>query len=364
MILRAIRRMLSFTPIALWYAARAPRDERVGWDRYWTAVARDGADTPSPWSASDEERVETVEVARRTLDTSLPLVDVGCGDGGFARALSPCFPRVVAIDRSARAIDLARRVPASGGNLSWRVLDATSAEAIDDLARELGPSNVLLRDMAHVLGDDRSALVANLASLTEHRGAVLCMQPFEPDLWPYDWERLGATAAALPPAIRRLVEAGLPTPSLFDREGFTRLFARDEWEARATGCVPRSAGERMAMSVPRVGDDAGEPLSPASCRRVWAVFARAELVPWEGAHCPTGEVDRARWAAQCREWCSELTARGGLTLRRDACVRCGFAFVCRTTIWSMQSTADVDNDVVCANPSCRARWTEGDGRGG
>ncbi len=55
------------------------------------------------------------------LDMGLPLIDIGCGNGRFARRLAPYVPSVLGVDLAANAI--ARAVNESGDvpNVTFRV---------------------------------------------------------------------------------------------------------------------------------------------------------------------------------------------------------------------------------------------------
>jgi hypothetical protein len=57
-------------PRLLFLAARAPRDQRLAWDRYWSEVARTGFDGEVLWDAGDQ--TEFREYAH--ADPDLPLV--------------------------------------------------------------------------------------------------------------------------------------------------------------------------------------------------------------------------------------------------------------------------------------------------
>ncbi|HJY46950.1 MAG TPA: hypothetical protein VJ301_20245 [Propionibacteriaceae bacterium] len=70
-------------PRLLLLAARAPRDQRLAWDRYWSEVARTGFDGDVLWDAG--EPTELTESAKRLYahaDPDLPIVDLGCGKAG------------------------------------------------------------------------------------------------------------------------------------------------------------------------------------------------------------------------------------------------------------------------------------------
>jgi 2-polyprenyl-3-methyl-5-hydroxy-6-metoxy-1,4-benzoquinol methylase len=90
------------------YALAAPRDQRRAWERYWSAARRTGVAGDVLWDADQRPEAEAVATQLRThADLSLPMVDVGCGNGRQARALSGLSPRVLGIDVSAAAVESA-----------------------------------------------------------------------------------------------------------------------------------------------------------------------------------------------------------------------------------------------------------------
>jgi ubiquinone/menaquinone biosynthesis C-methylase UbiE len=108
-----------------------------------------------------------VKAARIT--PGLDLLDVGCGTGGFARAIARSVPaRVTGYDRSQRFVAFARRLPRlPAGTLRWVVGDAQrlafGASCFD---------RVLLSLVLHQLADPRAA-VAEAFRVLRGGGLVL-----------------------------------------------------------------------------------------------------------------------------------------------------------------------------------------------
>jgi SAM-dependent methyltransferase len=74
------------------------------------------------------------------------ILDVGCGNGVSSRRLAHLGARVVAIDTSARFLELARsRSPGISDNIEYRLLDATDEERL--LALGEGQFDALVSDM-------------------------------------------------------------------------------------------------------------------------------------------------------------------------------------------------------------------------
>jgi SAM-dependent methyltransferase len=243
-------------PRLLLYAARAPRDQGLAWDLYWSQVTATGPEGDVLWDAGVEAELEgTVKQLYADADKSLPLVDVGCGNGRQARALTHYAPRVVGVDHSAAAINWARREaaespPRGPGSLEFRIADATETGMGKRLHDELGAVNVHIRGMLHIVDPpDRPTVVANLKAMLGERGvAYVCETNLPGDSLDYLVFQ-GATLTSMPVALRRLIASGLRPPSHFGPTELAQYFpAADGWRLLAHGPttiygIPRRAGE-------------------------------------------------------------------------------------------------------------------------
>ncbi|MFH8619601.1 methyltransferase domain-containing protein [Streptomyces sp. NPDC017979] len=112
----------------------------------------------------------------------LPLLDLGCGNGTQTRFLADRFPRVLGLDLSAAAIDLARAAVEAGGDrpsgeISFRRIDAVDKDAVAELHEELGDCNVYMRGVLHQADPkDRRPLVETLALLVGARGRAFVFE--------------------------------------------------------------------------------------------------------------------------------------------------------------------------------------------
>jgi SAM-dependent methyltransferase len=234
-------------------SSRAPRDENTAWEKYWNGIRKTGFQGEVLWdsgSAAELQRYE--EHLRPHLDLSLPVVDIGCGNGSFTRWLGTVFPQALGVDVSASAIGRAQAEATAEGaaNVRFMVLDATLPGADRELLEQLGPANVFVRGVLHVLKHPaRQALAANIGRVTGDRGRVFLAETnFQGNGLDYV-EHLGATPKHIPAPLQRAIE-GLPMPGHFGPVERAKAFPEDRWQVLEEGptfieAVPmRTAGVR------------------------------------------------------------------------------------------------------------------------
>jgi SAM-dependent methyltransferase len=230
---------LVLIPQLVWLTARAPRDQGKAWDRFWAGIRRTGEGGEVLWDAASKEELDAV-LARvlPRMDRALPVVDLGCGNGRFARLLAPHFRRVVGIDVSPHAIEKAKEESRGVDNVGYRVVDASEAGAGGTLAKELGEANVFMRGVFHVFdAAQRTTAVSNLRALMGKRGVVYCAETnYTGD--PLDQlVAQGATATTMPEPLRKCIAAGIKPPRHFGDAQLRELFPDREWEALESGPI-------------------------------------------------------------------------------------------------------------------------------
>ncbi|GAA4555104.1 class I SAM-dependent methyltransferase [Pseudonocardia xishanensis] len=211
---------------------RAPRDVTVRWDRYWASTTATGDTGDVLWDASStDEPQRYVELLAAHADPTLPVVDAGCGNGRYTRALAGRFDRVVGVDIAAAAIARARRESAGVANAEFRVADLTDADAGRALHDELGDCTVFVRGVLHVLGPEAARrTAATVAALAGRRGTVLLAETdYRGPLLGY-LESLGGGPRGLPAPLARALSAGLPRPHRFGDAERDAAFPPDRWE--------------------------------------------------------------------------------------------------------------------------------------
>lgn len=227
-------------PQLVWYRFRAPRDPSVAWDQYWRNVRRTGAGGDVLWDAStDADVVRSLDGIVKHMDRELPIVDVGCGNGRYARAFAAHFPKVLGIDVSPTAVDKAGKEAGALPNVSFRVLDMTVPGAGRRLVHEIGEANVFSRGVLHILDEaHRGAMLDNVRDLLGRRGVLYFLET-DIDGGSLDYlESVGVEAARLPEPLRLCAVSGLAPPRHFGDAERNAYFAPDRWETIASGPIP------------------------------------------------------------------------------------------------------------------------------
>jgi SAM-dependent methyltransferase len=239
-------------PQLAWYGMRTPRGSQVeAWDRFWRRIDKTGRDGQVLWDAASRAELDQLQANLRAhADVSLPLVDVGCGNGRQSRELAALAPRVLGIDASQGAIDHARAESSSVANLTFRRADITTGGVGAELHRELGDANVFIRGVFHVLDHKgRLAAVQSLRNLLGTRGTLYLSETNIQS--PLDHlEFQGATATTMPEPLRRAVAAGIRPPARFGAAEVRAYFPPDTWSTLTEGPalmhgVPLHAGRAL-----------------------------------------------------------------------------------------------------------------------
>lgn len=249
------RKYLLVPGLAVTGLRRAPRAD-LAWDAYWGAVGRTGPDGDVLWDGAGEQELAWWDAAAREhLDRTLPVIDVGCGNGRLSRLLAGVFPAVLGVDVSAAAVEVAARESSGTPGVTFRRLDVTAPGTGEALARELGPANVVVRGVFHVLGREHGRRAAEeLARVLDGRGSLLLLETnWTGDLLGY-LEHLGARRGRLPAAVRRLIRFRVPRPSPFGPAELAATFPADAWVTVASGPVDiapvRTLGPSAAAAIP------------------------------------------------------------------------------------------------------------------
>jgi SAM-dependent methyltransferase len=227
---------LLMIPTVVRLTAKAPRDPHTAWDRYWTGIRATGRAGDVLWdSGSALEHEQYAGIILDGFDPELPVIDVGCGNGTHTRWLAGLFPRVLGLDVSEGAIARAEEEAKDVPNADFLVLDAAGDGAGELLLERLGPANVFVRGVFHVLKSDRqAALATNLRTVTAGRGRVFLAETNFPGSSLDYLTELGATHHDVPRPLKRALEH-LPRPGRFGATERQTIFPASEWQVLADG---------------------------------------------------------------------------------------------------------------------------------
>ena len=229
---------LRLVPTVVRLASHAPRNPHAAWERYWTGIQTTGHDGDVLWdSDSPAERKQYADLVLAHFDPALPVIDVGCGNGTYTRWLASLFPQVHGVDVAAGAVARAAREAQEIPNCSFSVMDATTAGAGDVLLQQLGPANVFVRGVFHVLKPAKQAsLAANLKTIVGSTGRVFLAETNFPGNSLDYLAGLGATSDHMPSQLQRALEH-LPRPGRFGARERSRVFPAADWRVIADGPV-------------------------------------------------------------------------------------------------------------------------------
>lgn len=251
-------RQVALVAHVAWLARRSPRDVDSRWDRYWAGVSATGDGGDVLWDASDPDEAERyVDLLAAHAQPERTVVDIGCGNGRFTRALATRFPRTVGVDVSPHAIERAR-AESGAADLAppgFRVADFTVAGSGRRLAAELGPCTAFVRGLLHTLdAPSRIRFADNVADLVGTGGLVLIAETNHRGSLLSYLESLGGGPRGLPQPLARAIATGIPRPSRFGSAELDASFPADRWERvldddARIATVPMRVGERRYEGV-------------------------------------------------------------------------------------------------------------------
>jgi SAM-dependent methyltransferase len=212
-----------------------PREYDRHWEKFWKTVGKTGQDGEVVWDARPEiAAAEDLPRFQSYMDTTVPILDLGCGNGRQSRYLAQYFDKVIGADVAPSAIELARQETKNETNVVYRVLDATRPEQAEAFHAEFGDVNVYIRTVMHVIQKvDRPKFVQSLKTLLGERG-VLYQIELSSQALNYFRSLPAKGRMDLPPLIERVVEHGV-VPVGYEVEERTGLFSDSEWELLKEG---------------------------------------------------------------------------------------------------------------------------------
>lgn len=211
-----------------------PREVDRHWSNYWTTIEKTGRDGQVLWD-NEPERASALDMPRFQpfFDTSLPLLDFGCGNGRQSRYLAKHYPRVIGTDVAPAAIELAQ-AETNGQAIEYRVLDALKPGEAKKFHDEFGDVNIYMRTVLHVIArEDRSTFAESLAILLGDKGTLY---QIELSLCALDYFRTlpGNSPSGLPRHVHSVISTGATSVG-FDPQDRPLVYPDDRWEVLDSG---------------------------------------------------------------------------------------------------------------------------------
>ncbi|MEU1348558.1 class I SAM-dependent methyltransferase [Streptomyces sp. NPDC005775] len=188
---------------------------REAWEGFWSTTS----DAPGEaiWDAAPSlSAVPHSALLLPYADASLPIVDLGCGNGTQTRYLATRFAHAIGVDLSHAAVGHARRADPEGV-AEFLQLDLVDGDAVRALRERIGDTNVYMRAVIHQSEPEaRPAVAAAVATLLGKRGRA-----FVAELTPSSKDVLQQAAKGPegpPEKLRRVFEHGLKPASATEAE--------------------------------------------------------------------------------------------------------------------------------------------------
>lgn len=219
------------------------------WESYWAATS----DSPGEaiWDADASLSAEPHSALLAPYaDTSLPIVDLGCGSGTQTRWFAGRFGRAIGVDLSHAAIEHARRADPQQ-TAEFQQLNLADTAAVRELHAEVGDANAYMRAVMHQSDPEDRALVAQAVSiLVGRRGRAFVTELLSSSKAVL--QELAEAPGGPPPKLARVFEHGLKpgqvadetVPELLRAAGLTVL-AEGKTELAQTAY--RADGSRIAL---------------------------------------------------------------------------------------------------------------------
>lgn len=141
------------------------------WDTFWADFP--AIDGTHPWDVDPTWVAHAhIQLFGSVLDRSLPVIDVGCGDGKQTVAIAQHFDSVVGVDVSPQALERAREHH-GGPGIQYEQLDLLHPEQAAALHERIGDASLYVRTVLHAFSPEELKLAAtSLAHLAGDSGGA------------------------------------------------------------------------------------------------------------------------------------------------------------------------------------------------
>lgn len=149
-------------------------DISSAWESYWSKTFE--SSLPIFWECSPEWSARDLSRFKHTIDSQLPLIDFGCGHGWQTRFLADHFTRVIGVDVSKSALEMAK-AQHNAPNIEYRVLDGLKPQQAEALHSEIGDANIYMKgSFHHIPVERRSDFAKSLQILLGNKGIIYLIE--------------------------------------------------------------------------------------------------------------------------------------------------------------------------------------------
>jgi ubiquinone/menaquinone biosynthesis C-methylase UbiE len=144
---------------------------KPNWEAYYKTMAYETSQIP--WDVTPEKASKLdLELMTHYFNSSLPLVDIGCGIGTQSMFLKKYFDVVIGIDISDEAIKIANQ-KYGNEHVKFCSLDILNIDEIKTFSDNYGPCNLYMRGLLQqILQDDREIFTEAIKILLQNNGKL------------------------------------------------------------------------------------------------------------------------------------------------------------------------------------------------
>lgn len=186
-------------------------DSKNTYQKNWDNFYSDTDDEVFWDSIPDEKDIEFVWCVEY-FNKNLPVLDLGCGSGLRTQFLRSKFDRVIGVDVSNSAIEIARNRLGSQTDIKFEVLDATDVVAGQALYQQEGDVNIYMRGVWHAIStdEDKQNFSQTLKTLIGDQGVLILNELDHKSLatWKKIFELEGGPPSGFQKVMRHQIKPG------------------------------------------------------------------------------------------------------------------------------------------------------------
>lgn len=150
-------------------------DTSLAWEAYWNQASQ--SSNLILWDCDPKLAVaRDLSRFKNLMDSQLPLIDFACGNGRQTRFLADYFIRLIGVDVSKSALEMAK-AQHNALNIEYRVLDGLKPQQAEALHSEIGDANIYMRGaFHHIPVERRSDYAKSLQILLGNKGIIYLVE--------------------------------------------------------------------------------------------------------------------------------------------------------------------------------------------